>query len=98
MAIHIRCLSVCTERAVLFATMQYGPVRIPGTKKSEKDVEGLGIKVKLSRKLERRGSVEQPLGYCLLNLAGELVHIPEGAELTDAEVRDLEGQIKDLAK
>lgn len=98
MALHIKCFEVRTEKSVLYATMQYGPVKYPAAKKGEKAQEGLGVKVRLSRKLERHGSVEQPLGHALLNLAGELVHIPKEAELTDGEVRQLEAEIKEMAQ
>jgi hypothetical protein len=97
MAMHIRCLEVHSDSAVLYAILQYGPVIVPAATKKDKPSEGYGVKVRLSRRLNRKGSVEQHVGVASLNFGGELVRLPEEAELSDFEIRELERQIKELA-
>jgi hypothetical protein len=88
MALHIRCFEVKSDGGTLFAVMQYGQTSTKG------DPE-FGVQVRLSRRHDRKGSVEHPIGTAGVNIGCELVRIPEG--VSASEIADLERQIKELA-
>ena len=88
MALHVRCFEVRSDGGVLFAVLQCGPLPCaPGADPP------IGLRVLLSRRLDRKGAVEHRLGMASLNVGAELVRIPEG--VSSSEVADLERQIKE---
>jgi len=83
-ALHLRTVSVHSDRGTIYATLSYGAVE-----------GGYGIRVRLTRKPNR--GQERLLGIAGLNRAAELVKYPMD-EIAESERNAIEAEIKALVE